>query len=147
MSASPAIEVRDLRKSYGDLEAVGGIDFSVLRGEVYGLLGPNGAGKTTTVGILEGYRERGGGEVSDLGFDRGRRPRALRARLGIVLQQTGIYNHIRVREALAHFAGMYPAPRDPDEVIALIGLEGKEHMRARALSGGQLRRLDFGLAL
>src|SRR3954471_6387442 len=147
MSASPAIEVRDLRKSYGDLEAVGGIDFSVLRGEVYGLLGPNGAGKTTTVEILEGYRERGGGEVSVLGFDPGRRPRALRERLGIVLQQTGIYRGIRVREALEHFAGMFPHPRDPGEVLALVGLGGKEDAMARELSGGQLRRLDFGLAL
>jgi ABC-2 type transport system ATP-binding protein len=147
MSDSPAIEVRGLRKSYGGLEAVRGIDFAVRRGEVYGLLGPNGAGKTTTVEILEGYRERGGGEVSVLGFDPGRRPRALRERLGIVLQQTGIYNHIRVREALAHFAGMYPHPRDVDEVLALVGLRGKEDAKARELSGGQLRRLDFGLAL
>jgi len=147
MDGEPAIEVRGLRKSYGDLEAVGGIDFRVERGEVFGLLGPNGAGKTTTVEILEGYRARGAGEVSVLGFDPGRRPRALRERVGIVLQQTGIYNHIRVREALAHFAGMYPSPRDPDEVIALIGLEGKEDAKARELSGGQLRRLDFGLAL
>jgi ABC-2 type transport system ATP-binding protein len=147
MDASPAIEVRGLRKSYGALEAVRGIDFAVARGEVYGLLGPNGAGKTTTVEILEGYRERGGGEVSVLGFDPGRRPRALRERLGIVLQQTGLYRGIRVSEALAHFAGMYPHPRDPDEVIALIGLEGKEDVKARELSGGQLRRLDFGLAL
>jgi ABC-2 type transport system ATP-binding protein len=147
MSVSPAIEVRGLRKSYGDLEAVRGVDFTVGRGEVYGLLGPNGAGKTTTVEILEGYRERGAGEVSVLGFDPGRRPRALRERLGIVLQQTGIYNHIKVREALAHFAGMYPHPRDPDEVLALIGLVGKEDAKARELSGGQLRRLDFGLAL
>jgi ABC-2 type transport system ATP-binding protein len=147
MNASPAIEVRDLRKSYGDLEAVRGIDFSVLRGEVYGLLGPNGAGKTTTVEILEGYRERGGGEVSVLGFDPGARPRALRERLGIVLQQTGLYRAIGVREALAHFGGMYPHPRDVDEVIALVGLQGKEDAKARELSGGQLRRLDFGLAL
>src|SRR4051794_1180414 len=147
MHASPAIEVRGLKKSYGDLEAVCGIDFSVRRGEVYGLLGPNGAGKTTTVEILEGYRERGGGEVSVLGFDPGRRPRALRERLGIVLQQTGIYRAIRVREALAHFAGMYPHARDADEVLALVGLQGKEDAMARELSGGQLRRLDFGMAL
>src|SRR3954469_23212744 len=116
MDASPAIVVRDLHKSYGPLEAVRGIDFSVARGEVYGLLGPNGAGKTTTVEILEGYRERGGGEVSVLGFDPGRRARELRERVGIGLQQTVIYNHIRVREALVHFAAMYPSPRDPDEV-------------------------------
>src|SRR4051795_2800082 len=147
MNADPAIQVRGLSKSYGDLEAVRGIDFEVGRGEVYGLLGPNGAGKTTTVEILEGYRERGGGEVSVLGFDPGRRPRALRERLGIVLQQTGLYRAVRVREALAHFAAMYPHPRDVDEVVALIGLEGKEDAKARELSGGQLRRLDFGLAL
>src|SRR3954454_319935 len=147
MEGQPAIEVRGLRKSYGDVEAVCGIDFRVERGEVYGLLGPNGAGKTTTVEILEGYRERGAGEVSVLGFDPGRRPRELRERLGIVLQQTGIYRGIRVREALTHFAGMYPHPRDPDEVLALVGLEGKEGALARELSGGQLRRLDFGLAL
>jgi len=147
MRASSAIEVRDLHKSYGGLEAVGGIDFRVERGEVFGLLGPNGAGKTTTVEILEGYRTRDRGEVSVLGFDPGHRPRALRERMGIVLQQTGIYNHIQVREALVHFGGMYPRPRDPDEVIELIGLQGKEHAKARELSGGQLRRLDLGLAL
>jgi len=147
MRASSAIEVRDLHKSYGGLEAVGGIDFRVERGEVFGLLGPNGAGKTTTVEILEGYRTRDRGEVSVLGFDPGHRPRSLRERMGIVLQQTGIYNHIQVREALVHFGGMYPRPRDPDEVIELIGLQGKEHAKARELSGGQLRRLDLGLAL
>ena len=85
--------------------------------------------------------------MSVLGFDPSARPRALRERVGIVLQQTGIYNHIRVREALVHFAGMYPRPRDPDEVIALVGLQGKEKARARELSGGQVRRLDLGLAL
>jgi len=143
----PAIEVRDLHKAYGPVEAVRGLSFSVARGEVYGLLGPNGAGKTTTVEILEGYRERTGGSVSVLGFDPERRPRALRERVGIVLQQTGIYRHIGVREALVHFAGMYPAPRDPDEVIALVGLQGKEAARAKTLSGGQLRRLDLALAL
>jgi ABC-2 type transport system ATP-binding protein len=147
MGPSPAIEVRGLRKSYGDLEAVRGIDFTVQRGQVFGLLGPNGAGKTTTVEILEGYRALDEGEVSVLGLDPGERPRDLRARVGIVLQQTGIYPHIKVREALAHFAGMYEHPRDPDEVIALIGLEGKEDARTRTLSGGQLRRLDLGLAL
>src|SRR3954454_15118165 len=145
--APVAIEVEGLRKSYDGREAVRGIDFRVQRGEVFGLLGPNGAGKTTTVEILEGYRERSAGDVRVLGFDPGRRPRALRERMGIVLQQTGIYNHIRVREALVHFAGLYPHPRDPDEVIALVGLEGKEDAKARQLSGGQLRRLDFALAL
>jgi ABC-2 type transport system ATP-binding protein len=142
-----AIVVRNLQKSYGSFDAVRGIDFHVERGEVFGLLGPNGAGKTTTVEILEGYRERSGGEVTVLGFDPGERPRALRARMGIVLQSTGIYSHIRVREALEHFAAMYPHPRDIDEVIALTGLEGKERATTRTLSGGQLRRLDLALAL
>jgi ABC-2 type transport system ATP-binding protein len=142
-----AIEVHGLRKSYGDFEAVRGIDFEVRRGEVFGLLGPNGAGKTTTVEILEGYRERTDGRVAVLGFDPGERHRALRARVGIVLQSTGLYRHIRVREALVHFAAMYPHPRDVDEVIALTGLEGKENAVARTLSGGQLRRLDLALAL
>ena len=142
-----AIEVRALKKAYGDFEAVRGIDFEVRRGEVFGLLCPNGAGKTTTVEILEGYRQRSGGSVSVLGFDPGQRPRALRARMGIVLQSTGLYRHIRVREALEHFAAMYPHPRAVDEVIAVTGLEGKESALARTLSGGQLRRLDLALAL
>jgi ABC-2 type transport system ATP-binding protein len=142
-----AIEVHGLRKNYDEFEAVRGIDFAVSRGEIFGLLGPNGAGKTTTVEILEGYRERTAGDVRVLGFDPGDRPRALRARIGIVLQSTGLYRHIRVREALAHFATLYPHPRDVDEVIALTGLKGKENAATRTLSGGQLRRLDLALAL
>jgi ABC-2 type transport system ATP-binding protein len=142
-----AIEVRGLRKSYGDFEAVHAIDFVVSRGEVFGLLGPNGAGKTTTVEILEGYRERSDGDVLVLGFDPGERARALRARVGIVLQSTGLYRHIKVREAIAHFASMYPHPRAVDEVISLTGLAGKEDALARTLSGGQMRRLDLALAL
>jgi ABC-2 type transport system ATP-binding protein len=142
-----AIEVHGLRKSYGDFEAVRGIDFEVRRGEVFGLLGPNGAGKTTTVEILEGYRRRSDGDVRVLGMDPGERSRSLRARVGIVLQSTGIYRHIRVREAIQHFGGMYPHPRDVDEVIALTGLGGKEDAMARTLSGGQMRRLDLALAL
>jgi len=145
--SEPAIEVVDLHKAYGEVEAVRGIDFTVARGEVFGLLGPNGAGKTSTVEILEGYRERTGGEVRVLGFDPARRPQALRERVGIVLQQPGIYRHIRVREALVHFAALYPRPRDPDEVLALVGLEDKHDAQARTLSGGQLRRLDLALAL
>jgi len=145
--SDPAIEVRGLRKSYGDFEAVRGIDFEVRSGEVFGLLGPNGAGKTTTVEILEGYRERSAGDVTVLGLDPGKRSRAFRAQVGIVLQSTGIYRHIRVREAVAHFASLYPHPRDVDEVIALTGLHGKEGALARTLSGGQLRRLDLALAL
>jgi len=142
-----AIEVRDLRKRYGDVEAVRGIDFHVAPGEIFGLLGPNGAGKTTTVEILEGYRERSEGSVSVLGFDPQERPRELRERVGIVLQSTGLYPHITVREALSHFAGFYPHPRDVDEVLDLSGLQAKADERTRRLSGGQQRRLDFALAL
>jgi ABC-2 type transport system ATP-binding protein len=145
--AAPAIEVRALRKHYGDFEAVRGIDITVRRGEVFGLLGPNGAGKTTTVEILEGYRERSGGEVSVLGHDPGTRSRALRRRIGIVLQSGGSYSHVTPREALCHWARFYPHPRDVAEVIALAGLEEKADVRSRKLSGGQLRRLDFALAL
>ncbi len=146
-SAAPAILVRDLHKSYGDVHAVQGIDFDVARGEVFGLLGPNGAGKTTTVEILEGYRERTSGIVSVLGHDPGNRPRALRERVGIVLQSSGIYRHATPRELVAHWAGFYRAPRDVEEVLELAGLRGCEHLLARKLSGGQARRLDFALAL
>jgi ABC-2 type transport system ATP-binding protein len=146
-SVEPAIEVRDLRKSYGELEAVRGIEFTVRRGEIYGLLGPNGAGKTSTVEILEGYRERSAGHVSVLGFDPNDRPRELRARVGIVLQSSGIYNYASVAESLSYFAHFYPHPRDVDEVIELAGLTEKRDARARTLSGGQRRRLDLALAL
>jgi ABC-2 type transport system ATP-binding protein len=147
MASAPAIEVSDLRKSYGDVEAVRGLGFSVRRGEIYGLLGPNGAGKTSTVEILEGYRQRTSGSVSVLGLDPAERPRALRERVGIVLQSSGIYSQVRVREVLAHFAGFYPHPRDVDEVIDLVGLGEQGETRARRLSGGQRRRLDLALAL
>jgi ABC-2 type transport system ATP-binding protein len=142
-----AIQVSGLAKAYGDHEAVRGIDFAVARGEVFGLLGPNGAGKTTTVEILEGYREHSAGDVLVLGHDPQSRPRQLRERIGIVLQSSGIYRFITVREAVAHWAAMYPSPRDVDEVIAVVGLEAQRDKYARKLSGGQLRRLDFALAL
>jgi ABC-2 type transport system ATP-binding protein len=142
-----AIEVRDLRKSYGPLEAVKGVSFDVQRGEVFGLLGPNGAGKTTTVEILEGYRERSAGEVSVLGFDPARAERSMKERLGIVLQEMGFYPNATVRESVEHVAGFYPRPRDVRETIALVGLDGNEDKRARQLSGGQRRRLDLALAL
>ena len=145
--SSPAIEVHALRKRYGDYEAVRGIDITVKRGEVFGLLGPNGAGKTTTVEILEGYRARSEGEVSVLGHDPAHRSIELRRRIGIVLQSGGIYSHITPREALRHWASFYPHPRDVEEVIGLAGLEDCAEVRSRKLSGGQLRRLDFALAL
>jgi ABC-2 type transport system ATP-binding protein len=146
-AAGVAIEVTGLRKAYDGLEALRGIAFRVARGEVYGLLGPNGAGKTTTVEILEGYRSRSGGSVSVLGMDPGGRPAALRQRVGIVLQSSGFYPHLTVREAVEHWASLYPAPREPAEVISLVGLEAAADRRTRTLSGGQKRRLDLALAL
>jgi ABC-2 type transport system ATP-binding protein len=142
-----AIAVTDLHKSYGDFEAVRGISFHVERGEVFGLLGPNGAGKTTTVEILEGYRERSAGSVSVLDEDPRRTSRDLRQRLGIVLQSSGFYPRVTVKEAVEHWALLYPKPLDPQQVIELVGLDGKEDARSAALSGGQKRRLDLALAL
>jgi ABC-2 type transport system ATP-binding protein len=145
--AGHAIDVRALCKRYGDYEAVRGIDITVQRGEVFGLLGPNGAGKTTTVEILEGYRTRTSGEVSVLGYDPAERSIELRRRIGIVLQSGGIYSHVTPREALKHWASFYPHPRKVEEVLELAGLQEKADVRSRKLSGGQLRRLDFALAL
>jgi ABC-2 type transport system ATP-binding protein len=142
-----AIEVSDLRKSYGALEAVRGLSFEVQRGEVFGLLGPNGAGKTTTVEILEGYRRRSAGQVWVLGHDPAVRDRQQQERVGIVLQSCGFYPRVTVREAVEHFAKAYPTPRDPAETIALVGLEEKADTRTKELSGGQRRRLDLALAL
>ena len=142
-----AIEVRGLRKAYEEHEAVRGIDFEVRRGEVFGLLGPNGAGKTTTVEILEGYRARTAGSVSVLGHDPASRDPDLRARVGIVLQSSGIYRYLTVRESVAHWAGFYPRPRDVEETISIVGLEEAAEQRANKLSGGQQRRLDLALAL
>jgi ABC-2 type transport system ATP-binding protein len=142
-----AIDVTGLRKSYGPREVLHGISFAVEIGEVFALLGPNGAGKTTTVEILEGYRERDGGDVRVLGEDPERAGSSFRARIGIVLQSSAVYHLLTVREILELFAGYYPSPRHPDEVIELVGLRGGRDARVRTLSGGQLRRLDLALAL
>jgi len=142
-----AIVVRDLRKSYDGVEALGGISFEVQEGEVFGLLGPNGAGKTTTVEILEGFRSRDGGEVSVLGHDPGNASRELRERIGVVLQQSELVSNLTARELLRIFAGYYRTALDVDEVVSLVGLEEKRDARVRTLSGGQKRRLDLGLAL
>jgi ABC-2 type transport system ATP-binding protein len=142
-----AIRVRELRKSYGDLEAVAGISFEVAEGECFALLGPNGAGKTTTVEVLEGYRSRSGGEVEVLGFDPELGRRELRERIGIVLQSAGIDRQVTVAEIVALFAGYYPQPRDPGEVIELVGLGAKRDAWTRTLSGGQQRRLDLALGI
>jgi ABC-2 type transport system ATP-binding protein len=142
-----AISVSGLRKSYGALDAVRGIDFEVGTGEVFGLLGPNGAGKTTTVEILEGYRQRDAGEVRVLGFDPGRAERAFRERIGVVLQQSELWPILTVREVHRVFAGYYSHPRDVDEVVELVGLAEKRDQQVKSLSGGQKRRLDLGVAL
>jgi ABC-2 type transport system ATP-binding protein len=142
-----AIAVRDLRKSYGGLEAVRGISFEVQQGEVFGLLGPNGAGKTTTVEILEGYRKRDAGEVEVLGTDPAAAGGDWRERIGVVLQSSAMYETLTVAEMLKVFAGYYREPRPVDEVVELVGLQDKRDNRVRLLSGGQRRRLDLGLAL
>jgi ABC-2 type transport system ATP-binding protein len=145
--AEPVISVSGLRKSYGQIEAVRGIDLEVERGEVFAFLGPNGAGKTTTVEILEGYRKRSAGEVTVLGEDPERAGREWRDRIGIVLQSGRLDPYLTVRESLDLYAGYFRSPRPTEEVIALIGLEGKAEERASRLSGGQQRRLDVGMAL
>jgi ABC-2 type transport system ATP-binding protein len=142
-----AVVVRGLRKSYGERTAVDGIDLDVAHGEVFALLGPNGAGKTTTVEILEGYRGRDAGEVSVLGQDPAEPTPAWRARVGIVLQSVSDLSELTVRETVRHFAGYYPSPRDPDEVIGTVGLTGSAGQRTRLLSGGQRRRLDVALGI
>ena len=146
MSAA-AILVRDLHKSYGTQEAVRGISFQIAEGEVFGVLGPNGAGKTTTVEILEGYRKRDAGEVTVLGHDPARSDRTFRERIGVVLQQSQLFQNLTVREIHRMFSGYYERPRDVDEVIALVGLADKRDARVKTLSGGQKRRLDLGVAL
>jgi ABC-2 type transport system ATP-binding protein len=142
-----AITVSDLRKSYGEVEAVRGVSFEIAEGEVFGLLGPNGAGKTTTVEVLEGYRKRDAGEVTVLGVDPQRAGGDWRERIGIVLQSSAMYPNLTVEEHVRVFAGYYSRPRDPAEVIGIVGLEGKRSAKVKTLSGGQKRRLDLALGL
>ncbi len=142
-----AIDVRGLQKSYGDVDAVCGIDLRVPRGQVFALLGPNGAGKTTTVEILEGHRDRTAGEVSVLGYDPALSERAFKRRIGIVLQTTGVEPYLTVEEVIELFRGYYPTPRPLDEIIKAVGLEEKRTSLVRRLSGGQQRRLDVAIGL
>jgi len=144
---APAVRMRGLRKQYGAVAAVDGIDLDIARGETFALLGPNGAGKSTTIEILEGYRLRTGGEASVLGVDPAHGGLDWKSRIGIVLQSGTESGAMTVREQLAHFAGLYPRPRDVDEVIAAVGLEEKARTRIAKLSGGQRRRLDVALGI
>ena len=145
--SDPVISIKGLRKSYGETEAVRGIDLEVNRGEIFAFLGPNGAGKTTTVEILEGYRKRSGGEATVLGEDPQRAGREWRERIGIVLQSGRLDPYLTVRESLDLYAGYFRAPLPTGEVVSLVGLESKADERTGRLSGGQQRRLDVGMAL
>ena len=144
---SAAIEVKGLAKAFGPVQAVAGVDLTIASGEIFALLGPNGAGKTTTVEILEGFTARDAGEITVLGQDPAKNDPALKARIGIVTQETAADPFLTVSEMMRMIAGTYPAPRPVDEVIELVGLKDKRNVRAGRLSGGQQRRLDVGLAL
>jgi ABC-2 type transport system ATP-binding protein len=145
--AALAVRVRGLRKAYGPVEAVRGVDLEIPVGQIFALLGPNGAGKTTTVEILEGYRSRDAGEVEVLGCDPASERARLKPRIGMVFQSTGVEPYLAVRETLMMYAGLYPHPRPVDEVIKLVGLEEKRDERVVRLSGGQQRRLEMAIAL
>jgi ABC-2 type transport system ATP-binding protein len=145
--STAVVEVRDLRKTYGSFTALDGVSFDIQRGETFALLGPNGAGKSTTIEILEGYRDRTSGEASVLGVDPQHGGIPWKARLGIVLQDTGEQGNVTVREQLTEFAGYYANPRGVDEVIAAVGLEQKAKTLIRKLSGGQRRRVDVALGI
>ena len=145
--SEPAISVRGLKKSYGDVAAVHDISFDVMPGEVFALLGPNGAGKTTTIEILEGYRQATSGEVSVLGFNPTNRMPEFRERVGIVLQQTSANTYLTVRETLDLFGSYYRDSRSTNEVLELVGLQNQSAAIVKRISGGQKRRLDVGIAL
>ncbi len=147
---STVISVKGLKKSYGATQAVNGVDLEISRGEIFALLGPNGAGKTTTVEILEGFRNRDSGDVKVLGFDpatKGSAAQSWRDRIGIVLQSTEDAGDLTVYESVSHFAKYYKSPKDPREVIDLVGLTEKAESLGRTLSGGQRRRLDVALGI
>lgn len=146
-SSDAVVSVRDLRKTYGSFTGLAGVSFDILRGETFALLGPNGAGKSTTIEILEGYRDRTGGEARVLGVDPQRGGIDWKARLGIVLQSTGESGNVTVLEQLTHFAGYYRNPRPVGDVIEAVGLTSKAKTRIGNLSGGQRRRVDVALGI
>jgi ABC-2 type transport system ATP-binding protein len=141
------VSVSNLVKTYGDVEAVRGIEFSIDEGEIFALLGPNGAGKSTTVEILEGHRTRTSGDVAVLGHDPGDSPREYREAIGIVLQETAIETQLSVREAIDIYGSVYPKRRNTEELIELVGLHEKTDARIKTLSGGQKRRLELALGI
>ncbi|WLW57208.1 ABC transporter ATP-binding protein [Streptomyces sp. YU58] len=147
MSARPVVHARDVTMTYGDIDVLHGVDLDIHRGEVFALLGPNGAGKTTTVEILEGFRRRSAGEVSVLGEDPERGDDAWRGRIGLVLQSWRDHRRWRVGELLTHFATYYPDPREPADLLTLVGLTGQAGRQVDRLSGGQRRRLDVALGI
>ena len=141
------IIVSDLRMRYGERDVLGGLSFDVFGGELFALLGPNGAGKSTTVEILEGYRHRSGGQVTVLGTDPWQAGRSWRARIGVMLQETGPERDLTVADSLRLYGGYYPDPWPPGDLLQLTGLTAQARLRAAQLSGGQRRRLDLALAL
>jgi ABC-2 type transport system ATP-binding protein len=147
VASSPAIRTTAVRKSYGPVHALAGVDLEVEPGEVFALLGPNGAGKSTFVEILEGYRKRDSGDVAVLGIDPATQSREWKSRIGIVPQSAGYFEELTVEEIVGHFATFYPHPMQAGRAIGLVGLEEKRRARCRSLSGGQKRRVDLALAL
>ncbi|MER6030908.1 ABC transporter ATP-binding protein [Streptomyces sp. NPDC001851] len=146
-SRQPVVSARQLRMSYGGTEVLRGVDLDIHRGEIFALLGPNGAGKTTTVEILEGFRQRSAGEVRVLGEDPAHAGDAWRGRIGLVLQSWRDHHRWQVAELLRHFATYYPDPRDPEELLELVGLTHRARHRVDQLSGGQRRRVDVALGI
>jgi ABC-2 type transport system ATP-binding protein len=147
MTANPILQVENLVKRYGDVEAVRGVSFSVEEGEVFGLLGPNGAGKTSTVEVMEGLRVPDGGRISVCGIDPQKNPTGLKHEIGATLQSTSLPDKLKVGEALRLFAGFYKRTRNPDDLLKRFGLEEKRNAFYNQLSGGQKQRLALAMAL
>jgi len=145
--ANPVLQVENLVKRYGEVEAVRGVSFTVEEGEVFGLLGPNGAGKTSTIEVLEGLRVADGGSATVCGLDPQRNPNELKNEIGATLQATSLPDKLRVSEAIRLFASFYKRRRNTDELLKRFGLEEKRHSFYNQLSGGQKQRLALAMAL